>query len=298
MKKKTVLFLSMAIAASMFTGCTEKVSDDNEPSANVVSDNEPTEEGSVPVETNAADGGFEVKQITTEESYQYDIDGDGQPDAFSLEEKEIGEYDTCRSTLNVGDAKLEILTEENSNDYQYADVFFVHRNDSNYVIASLEGDTCMWTTELYKWDNGEFTFVDDITGFDIDDASAIKEDKVVFESYCDAFGTFSCTKDVAYGDEGFSSEDDTLTISDTRALKLKKDVTLRDESGKECGTAKAGESICPITLNDDVVGFEDEKGKFLGYLEFEIKDDDEHGSAHYVDGVSEYDLFEEVMYAG
>ena len=156
----------------------------------------------------------------------------------------------------------------------------------------------MWTTELYKWDKGEFTYVDDVTGYDLDDANAIKEDKVVLETSVDAFGSFMCTRDFTYDEDGFSAENDTLTITETRSLKLKKDVALKDESGKECGTSKAGDTICPITVINNSVGFEDENGKFLGYLEFEIKDDNEHGSAHYVDGVSEYDLFEEVMYAG
>ena len=290
MKQKTLLFLSMAVVASMFTGCSE--SNGSEPVATVASDKQPTDEDSTatPEEDNKADANFEVHKIEEGEKYQFDVDGDGQDDLIYVEEKDFGkpgEYDKYRYSLHVGDSKVGIITEETS-DYDSANVYYVHRDDGSYVFATLYGASC-WTTEFYKWDNGEFTHVEEANDFMIEDESVIKVDKITLHTYVNAFGTHEGIKEYAYGADGLEPESDGYIIPDASGLKLKRDVTFKDESGNECGTAKAGESIVPVSVNDNVVGFEDEKGKFLGYLT------KENGA---VDGVSEDDLFESIMYGG
>ena len=290
MKQKTLLFLSMAVVASMFTGCSE--SNGSEPVATVASDKQPTDEDSTaaPEEDNKADANFEVHKIEEGEKYQFDVDGDGQDDTLYVEEKDFGkpgEYDKYHYSLHVGDSKVGIITEETS-DYDSANVYYVHRDDGSYVFATLYGASC-WTTEFYKWDNGEFTHVEEANDFMIEDESVIKADKITLHTYVNAFGTHEGIKEYAYGADGLEPESDGYIIPDASGLKLKRDVTFKDESGNECGTAKAGESIVPVSVNDNVVGFEDEKGKFLGYLT------KENGA---VDGVSEDDLFESIMYGG
>ncbi|MBQ2609908.1 MAG: DUF11 domain-containing protein, partial [Butyrivibrio sp.] len=73
------------------------------------------------------------------------------------------------------------------------------------------------------------------------------------------------------------------------------DVTFTDESGDAPKTAKAGETIYPCEIKQNVMGFNSKSGEFLGYLPFEP---DENGVFNSSNGVNEQDLFENDLHVG
>jgi len=320
MKKSKLVCMAIPLVSMFFVGCTPidvsnlGIGEQQEESTAEVSEVEisgatdtSSEADSVADTTDSSviDSEFYYEQLKENEKKEVDLGNDGKQDTLLFEFKDT----TCKMKINEQVIDVEI--------YAYGDIvfgganaLFVHKTGADYLILEIFGDANYGSVTLYKWDNGSMKELDKLDDYMRVDSNydektdsstyCIYADKIVLAKRYDIFGSWIGTKNYTYGDDGFATEEKTeklraiITGSDG-GLILKKDVTFTDESGDAPKTAKAGETIYPCEIKQNVMGFNSKSGEFLGYLPFEP---DENGVFYSSNGVNEQDLFENDLHVG
>ncbi|SDB48529.1 Protein of unknown function [Pseudobutyrivibrio sp. YE44] len=107
-----------------------------------------------------------------------DLDGDGQLDNISITTTvEENNYGFNTYTLNVKDTNVVIIDGHDANGYTYAEGYFIHRKDGNYVLVAMSGDSDIYLTKLFKYDNDTLREV----------GSVDKSLKAVYEDYVEMY---------------------------------------------------------------------------------------------------------------
>ena len=212
--------------------------------------------------------------------YKLDINNDGALEDVCLKVEAVDEdnmeYDI---TLTAAGQTFD------PNDYAFTGTaYFVHRGADNYLFLVTHGDS----------DCRNVYFLDPANGMNQIDTLAmgvekIEQSEITLSEYVYAFGTWGGRKQYTYAEEGFTAVDDNYTFDNGPKSLYAVSITLKQElNGLAAGTA-----IYPTGLNNgNTLTYVTEDGT-EGSFEFT-----EDGGVHYVDGVSEYDLFESLPYAG
>ncbi|WP_189260291.1 DUF3298 and DUF4163 domain-containing protein [Pseudobutyrivibrio ruminis] len=219
-----------------------------------------------------------------------DVNGDGEETPVYLEtipDEDLGDS----YILHIGDDTIE-----NGGDdaYYMCSPMFVHSSTGNYFILDCTGMSDWHTTYLYNADKN-YTLVQSISG----NITEISDGKCTIQAKVDAFGSWGAKKEYTYDGNGFVTTDKVDNLDnlpskgdDAIGITLLKKLTYTDKDGKQ-QTLSKGTVIYPTVLDGDKLEFMTEDGAESGYFTFEYKD-----GVRYVDGVSEYDLFADMPYAG
>ena len=320
MKKSKLVCIAIPLVSSLFVGCTPiDVSNlgvtDQSGESQIESSAAETPEAtdasseadsaSTAADSSVSDSEFYFEDLKQNEKKEVDLGNDGKTDELLLEIKDA----SCQVKINEQAIKIDIPV-EGGVAYGTATAQFVHRSNGDYMLLEEAGDSGYGTVTLYKWDKDsmkEVDKIDDSVGvyYNYDEkgenrAYEIYADKVVIAKRCEVFGSWISTKNYTYGDDGLATEEKVEKLQPIIAgsdggLILKKDVTFSDESGDAPKTAKAGDTIYPCEIRQNVIGFNSKAGEFLGYLPFEYNENDFTYSS---DGVSEEELFENNLHVG
>ncbi|MCR5486829.1 MAG: DUF3298 and DUF4163 domain-containing protein [Lachnospiraceae bacterium] len=222
-------------------------------------------------------------------SDHFDTDGDGREEEVYLTSKtdEDGYY--SEYTLHVGEGTITL--EEPG---FYCEPYFIHSSKGNFFLfnESFESD---WHT-LYLYDSS-LKKVGEV------DASVgkIMDGKMKLYIRHDAFGTWQVVKPCAYDADGFHFleeidriDNDPRTKEQATGITLKKDMKYStDPDGEENELLEKGSVIYPIADTGSQITFVTEDRK-EGYFRYEKEED---GAGRIVDGVPEFDLFDNMPYA-
>lgn len=309
MKKSKLVCAALPLVSSLFVACTpidvsnlggEAQKDESSVEASAVEVSDATDASSEAdsaadaTDSAANDSEFYYEQLKENEKKEVDLGNDGKQDTLLFEFKDT----TCKMKINEQVIDVEIYADGDIV-FGGADALFVHKTGADYLILEIFGDANYGSVTLYKWDNGSMKELDKLDDFvrvnsnydEKTDSSTydIYADKIVLAKRYDIFGSWIGTKNYTYGDDGFVTEEKSeklqpFIMGSDGGLILKKDITFTDDSGEAPKTAKAGETIYPCEIKQNVMGFNSKNGEFLGYLPF--------------NGVSEEELFENDLHVG
>ncbi|RKM61675.1 hypothetical protein D6856_05595 [Butyrivibrio sp. XB500-5] len=244
-----------------------------------------------------ADGSFTFFELKYDEEKQVDLGGDGKMDTLMATGSDDTHYD-----LVINDQTIELINRDTNNDWEMATSYYVHNSEGDFIMSELNDPLNGWETTLYMWNNGSFEKIgSEPLGILNDEDSGVKiqgNEVVLFKSI-QALSSWRGTKTFIYGKDGFIAKDEkTFYAADKIGLTLKQDIAFEDEyeAGQAARTASAGDTIYISTLVQDRIGFTSANGDFLGYLII-TQPDGEYGD-HFINGISEYDLFDNIVYAG
>ena len=242
-----------------------------------------------------ADSSFTFFELKHDEEKQVDLGGDGKMDTLMATGSDEIQYD-----LIINDQTIELINRDDSNEWEVATSYFVHNSEGDFIMSELNDPLNGWETTLYMWNNGSFEKIgSEQLGIMKDDnfQAEIFGDKVVLFDSISVLSTWRGTKDFTYGKDGFIAKDEKYFYAgDKVALTLKQDVAFDDdyEVGEAARTAASGDTIYISCMIQDRVGFTSENGDFLGYLTVTQTDSGEYE----VNGVNEYEMFDNILYAG
>ncbi len=203
-------------------------------------------------------------------------------------------------TFNIGNESIEITDE---NFYGYSN-YYVSSSEGDYVFIVGTSENGWPTTYMYSVSDG----VKQIMKLEDYGISSIEDGKMTIYTIKDAIGTWTVTSDVTYGEDGITfGTSGTEKINNNPSsnpnaigLTLLQELEYSASSNDFSTTAslEKGTVIYPTLLisNDsgNVMGFVAEDGT-LGYFVYE--EDSENGG-YMVNGVNEYELFDNIPYAG
>lgn len=219
-----------------------------------------------------------------------DVNGDGERELVYIETEVKDEDSTNIYTMHVGDDSFVIADDEAFTCIGN----FIHTGDGNYYTFEVSGLSDYKT--IYFFDANTNQLIEQMDGFWIE---KIYDGKAMLGYRVDAFGTWSSHNIFTYDKAGFKSttnvsdlNNDPKTNAYARGITLLKDMKYKDEQGQEQTLAK-GNIIYPMTLEDNTVYFQTEDGSVNGSFTYEVKDYE-----RYVDGIQEYEMFENLPYAG
>ncbi|WP_294216074.1 DUF3298 and DUF4163 domain-containing protein [Pseudobutyrivibrio sp.] len=245
--------------------------------------------------------GFDEKYIPSGDFYTSDIstfgladlidvNGDGENEIVYLESVEDEENYSTEFTLHIGENEIKL----NDPDVFYCEPMFVHSSTGNYIMIVTSGSSDWNVIHLYDADKN-YTLVQELDG----SIQNIEDNVITVQYRVDAFGTWGATKDYQYDGNGFSTTEtfdklsnDPRTNGNAMGITLKKDLRYTDNNG-DSATVEKGTVIYPITKYDSEIEFVNEDGTIQGIFTYKYKD-----GVRYVDGESEYDLFDNMPYAG
>ncbi|MBO4457469.1 MAG: hypothetical protein J5802_07105 [Butyrivibrio sp.] len=301
-------------------------SDENADTANTASSDAATDASTAATEVEE-DKEFYCEHLEDNKKKEVDLGNDGQMDTILLECTDDHHY-----SLKVNDKSIDLITDNTFFSgfefwENYADVFFVHRSDGDYLISDIDSGTMPTAgVTLFECKDGSFTEAGSAKGENLrvtyDDNGEISSyeifaDKIGLAASVDYFGSSFFCRDYSYGSNGLVETEELYKIhyrfigqnDKAEGLTLKKSLTFYDESGKELKTLEAGQTVYhyegnkPFKDNDKDVqktgnkmSFVSEDGEFLGYITYELRD---NGSYYepYVDGVKEDEIFDNIQYA-
>lgn len=226
------------------------------------------------------------------ESVDIDVDADGTSDKLEL----AGEYDEngdLKLSLKLNDLSLEL----DNCSYQTTSYFVRTENGRSFVLVSYDLMSDDYITQLIEVTNGNLEKLDTIEG----EILSMSNDAVVVNVYVYALGTYKGRRTYTFSEGKMQPEGERFTFASRKeepsrtGIVLKKELSVCiDEDGTMTETKlDAGTTLYPVNSDGEtVVGFELEDGTY-GEITFERQE-----YIIYIDGVSEYDLFEELPYAG
>lgn len=243
--------------------------------------------------------GFNEKYLPRDDFYscilggnyenERDFDGDGVTDRLKVW-IEWDEDDNSNICISYNDQLTELGYGSNL-DY----VYYVHDNDDrNYILFSYDAMSDDFVTELYEIKDGSLTEVQLTEGC----ISVIAGDRVGMNVSVDVLGTYGAYRSYRIEDGAFVPVEERFDLGNEerqRKLILAADVkgsVMTEDGMMETGLV-SGTILYPVnTDGESVVGFYLDDGTY-GELYFTRKD-----WTIYIDGVEEYELFEELPYAG
>ena len=226
------------------------------------------------------------------EPVDIDVDADGTVDKVELS----GEYD------DNGDLEICLKVNDISLDFgicaYLTGSYYVRTEDGrSFVLISCDRMSDDYFTQLVEVTSGTPEKLDEIDG----KIASMSNHAFIVNTHVDALGTYSSKRTYTFSEGKLQPVEERFTFASREAdpylngIVLKKELTVSiDEDGtmieKEL---KAGTTLYPVNSDGEtVVGFELEDGTY-GEITFERQD-----YTIYIDGVSEYDLFELLPYAG
>ncbi len=237
--------------------------------------------------------GFFVS-IPKYDSISVDIEGDGTLTTISYSMGDmVDDYGYSKDTLIVNGKEISL----GENYFYNADAYYIETpKKEKYVIVSRYQDNDYRSTGLY--DVSDNMKEVDMCGLTI---KGVFNDGVWASLKIDVLGSFICSDYYKLENGKFVAQSERFDLGNTKeaeyrkgpvlkqalTVKLKRDGVMVDEE------LTAGTRIYPInTDGTSVVGFELEDGTY-GELTMERVD-----YTITINGISEYDLFDELMYAG
>ncbi len=297
MKKKTLLIPALIMAGTTLAACSfgneqgndiseestlATTQDNTEDSVSEMSSADDTAktETSEADDEQVPDSDFFSYEVKPGKTVQVDLGSDSTPDTITLNKEHSDKFGIDFYTLEVNDQTIDILSEDNAPDFQMAKCYYVHKEEYDFIFASLEGDASKREVTDYMWNGTSLDEGERVSGskyYGIDESAG----SVQYTSEMEVIEKWEVATDLFFVSDGLTTADKFLTITNPKALTLKQDVTFDDdESGEGPRSAKAGDKVYPtcIAYNNNVMGFADENGESLGYL--------------YVSEIEEKDLFE------
>lgn len=223
-----------------------------------------------------------------------DVNGDGEAEAIEVLSEYDDNYDTVLG-VKVNATSLELGTCSYMENAYYAKC----ENGRSYILVSCDMMSDDYGTYLVEVTDGTPRLCEELGAGGV---NSISNDGVIVSGNVYVLGTYGGLREYTFAEGAFQPVDERFTFANDegeqyrRGPVLKQSLTVQvDENGtmveKELET---GTKIYPInTDGESVVGFKLEDGTY-GEIAFERKDD----GVIYIDGVSEYDLFDELPYVG
>lgn len=235
------------------------------------------------------DGNFYTVDIDDEGFADYiDVNDDGEDELVYLELVDEGENGNTYK-LHVGDDAVNCSSDEI---FQCLPMF-IHSSTGNYFAIDTTGYSDWHVTYLYDVAKS-YHLIQKINGH----ITEINDGRCTIEYKVDAFGSWGAKKEYTYDGTGFTTTDTVDNLDnlpskgDAKGITLLKKLKYIDNNDEE-QTLDKGTVIYPTVLDGDKLEFMTEDGSASGYFTFEYTD-----GVRYVDGVSEYDLFDNMPYAG
>ena len=221
-----------------------------------------------------------------------DVNADGTSDKVELagDYNENGDLELC---LKINDLSLDLATCSYLNS-----AYFVRTEEGrSFVMVSYDVLSDDYITQLIEVTSGTPEKLDEIEG----DLASMSNNAFIVNTHVDALGTYMSKRTYTFSEGKLQPVEERFTFASREeapyrtGIVLKKALTVFiDENGtmteKEL---EAGTTLYPVNSDgESVIGFELEDGTY-GEITFERQD-----YTIYIDGVSEYDLFESLPYAG
>ncbi|MBR4529102.1 MAG: DUF3298 domain-containing protein [Lachnospiraceae bacterium] len=224
---------------------------------------------------------------------KFDVNGDGKGEYVWLQTVTDQETYFSTYTLNIGNEQFTFDKEET----WYCEPNFIHTADGEYFLVSFSGMDDWTTTDLYEA-AGDRRLLGSCNG----SPALIRDGTVTIHTRTDAFGTWTVEKEYTYGKDGLKTTETSERLNndpaergdEARSIKLKKPLSYhRTQGAKDSdGVLDPGTELYPVTAYPDEIEFVTKDGR-RAFFTYTTED-----YTHYVDGVAEYDLFEELPYAG
>lgn len=240
----------------------------------------------------ALEGGAMFAELISNEAVSVDVNGDGTLDTVELI-SEYDEYDDMKISLKVNDISLDL-----DNCAYLTNSYLVRaENGRSFVLISCDMMSDDYVTLLVEVTSGTPEKLDSIEG----NLTSMSNDAFMVNTYVYVLGTYGSKRTYTFSEGKLQPVEERYTFASREETPERQGLVLKSEmtvSIEENGTMvekelSPGTMIYPVNSDGEtVVGFELEDGTY-GEITFERKD-----STIYIDGVSEYDLFEELPYAG
>ncbi|MDE6433805.1 MAG: DUF3298 and DUF4163 domain-containing protein [Lachnospiraceae bacterium] len=222
-----------------------------------------------------------------------DVNGDGEAESVEI----LSEYDENYETtfgVKVNNTSLELGTCSYIINAYYAKC----ENGRSYVLVSCDAMSDDYVAYLVEVTDGVPKLCEELG---VGGVNSISNDGVIVSGNIYVLGTYSGSRAYTFAEGAFLPVDERFALLNDEGEQYRRGPVLKqslsvqiEESGamveKEL---EAGTKLYPInTDGESVVGFKLEDGTY-GEIAFEKKD-----GTIYIDGVSEYDLFDELPYVG
>lgn len=221
-----------------------------------------------------------------------DVDGDGVLDEVTLQT----EYDengdkNMRAIVNTEELELGSCA-------WIENIYFLrNENGESFLMVTCDQMSDDYVTTLLDLSDGTPKQIDEI-GCQIE---SIGNDGITARGAIYVLGTYNGRRDYTISKEGFSTEQERFVFENgadvpyPRGVVLAEALTVQVQTENEWTERElaAGTMLYPVNSDgESVVGFELEDGTY-GEISFERQD-----GTIYINGISEYDLFEELPYVG
>ena len=221
-----------------------------------------------------------------------DINGDGVDEAVFCEvyTDDEDEYIPCHYRLHFNDSVIAFNNDESTTYYVKA----VHATTGNFIIVNYEYP---FSTSIAVYDvDNDYQLVQKIYDASI---SGISDGEATIQYRVDVLGTWYVTKQNTYDRTGFNPVESEFILGnnpaeneEAKGLTLVEELEYTDTEGNEA-KLNPGDVIYPIIIDGNSIEFTDKEGNEMGYLIYEKVGD----FALNINGINEYDLFEEDYYA-
>lgn len=201
------------------------------------------------------------------------------------------EYDMLNVSIVAGE------TEESIGEFgRFCDAYAIKRKDGrSFLLVTCDGMSDDYVTFVYEVTEGTITKCDELGGAAIT-GGTITPDKIELSMRLDVLGTYSAQMDYKFDENGkLTQAEDVFSIESTTTLKIIKPLPVILE-GEE--VLLNVDTLIRLTGTNNVneVYFEVLETKTMGVIYYEL--DEESPWIHMIEGVSEYEYFESLPYAG
>ncbi|MGN1155715.1 MAG: hypothetical protein ACI4TK_06025 [Agathobacter sp.] len=322
MKRKVVLITTLLFVSAL-SACTQNANEgeSTEPSQTTeiesdsesVSESESESDSGIPTEQpSETEKEFTVTEIEPDKKMDYK----GKELLMSFDAP--SEFDVGKIVLNYGNAnyKSEFDAEWMTNGY------LIGIDDTSFYVILQACYSNDWVTSfIVKYDGNSFIDIAEQDG-SIVDTSSITREQIVFETRVDLFGTYGITVPMKFENDKLTSLDTVIKFVNNpdpsvfegledldadskemlknlynkegyRVLTLKKSLNATSETGNL--EISVGEQIIPYGYDESAQKFYFTYNDTLYFFEYEASDE---GFYLTINGVDQFDIFEELPYAG
>lgn len=248
-------------------------------------------------ETTEASEDYLIQMLLMENNQiSSDVNGDGIEELITVSSNWYDDYYGDGIIINVGSRKYEEDAYVNGlTSWLYNDQY-----NNKYILISLFLDGGEYRTLIYTVDGENINKIYDVWDEYIDECV---NGQITTSGYNHCFGTFTTYRNYTLSPEGFVPEEDRFWFYDNMGMENRRGpittatINVKLSQGDDMVDAQLepGTRIYPVnTDKTSVMGFVLEDGTY-GELYFEIPEGDFY---HYIDGVSEDELFDDLFYAG
>ncbi len=258
-----------------------------------------TQSDSASVDVTEEESGDYLIQLLLMEEHQIidDVNGDGTEELITVDSNWSDEYWGDGLIITVGDKSYtdEDVFLQGYDSWLYNDQF-----NNKYVITSIYIDGGEYRTVIYAIDGENFTKICDIWD---EYVVELLKGEINTSGYNHCFGTYTTSRNYTLSLHGFVPTEDRYWFYDNMEMETRRGpitkqsvkVQLSKDNVMVESQLQAGTRIYPVNTDKiSVVGFVLEDGTY-GEIFFEIPDGEYR---HFIDGVDEYELFDDLIYVG